>query len=100
MTDKTLLFIDKTPTFDKILFTKGAMQKMKKVLICVLAVIIIFIGAMPLGSAKESIQELLIIVTSTTIKWIAMGTVIYFTCKFWYTRDKKKSEREQDRQDG
>ena len=73
---------------------------MKKAAVILLALILLFIGAAPAESGVSIIRPFLIGITGEIIKWAVMGTVIYFTCKFWYTRDKKKSEREQDRQDG
>ena len=72
---------------------------MKKALIFILAVLLLFFGAMPPEAAGESIRTLIIVVIGTTIEWAAMGTVIYFTCKFWSKYENKNSKKEQDRQD-
>lgn len=68
---------------------------MKKFLIFLLAAILLFFGIM----TPEAKAEIAAVVLGRAIEWAAMGTVIYFTCKFWSKYESKNSKKEQDRQD-
>lgn len=68
---------------------------MKKFLIFLLAAILLFFGIM----TPEAKAEIAVVVLGRAIEWAAIGTVIYFTCKFWSKYESKNSKRKQDRQD-